>query len=52
MTEDEKREIAEFRALCKEAALKIDPETAEIASWFTRVVDPYDILEDVREGGE
>ena len=37
------REI--WLAIRKEAALKIDPETAEIDWWIVQTSDPYDIKE-------
>ena len=33
----------QWYAMCKEAGLKIDPETAEVDWWFAYTLDPYDI---------
>jgi hypothetical protein len=33
----------EFRAIRKEAGLRIDPATAKVTWWFAQVVDPYGI---------
>ena len=33
----------EWRAIRKEAGLRIDPATAKVTWWFAQVVDPYGI---------
>jgi hypothetical protein len=35
--------VEQWLAIREEAGLKIDPETAEVASWFTQVGDPYGV---------
>jgi hypothetical protein len=37
------RRIKEFTERCREAGLKIDPETAEIYMTYTEAIDPYHI---------
>jgi hypothetical protein len=44
---DQQRE--EFLAICKEAGLKIDPETAEVHWTYGSVVDPYGIFPPLEE---
>jgi hypothetical protein len=44
-TAAEKAEIERWLAVRKEAALEIDPDTAEIHHSHTRYFDPYNVLE-------
>jgi hypothetical protein len=39
-------EVRRWLAIRKEEALRIDPETAEIGSWPTRMFDPYCVLDE------
>jgi hypothetical protein len=46
MTDDEREEFIKIR---KQAALKIDPETAEVASWAVDVMNPYGVYPTAEE---
>lgn len=41
--------VAQWRAIRKEAGLKIDPETAEVFWTFAETLDPYGIYPDLPE---
>jgi hypothetical protein len=43
MSEIEKREIEEWLAMCKEEALKIDPQTAKLHWEYGELSDPYGV---------
>ncbi len=45
-TASEKAEIEQWLAIRKEAALKIDPETAEVCSFYVQVLDPYGVRDE------
>jgi hypothetical protein len=42
-------DVEQWLAIRKEAALKIDPETAEVAWWYAQTLDPYGIDPDLPE---
>ena len=46
---ERKAAVDEWLALRKEAALTIDPETAEVMWVYTQVLDPYGVIDDLRE---
>jgi hypothetical protein len=46
MTDDEREEFIEIR---KQAGLKIDPETAEVASWHVDMQNPYGVYPTAEE---
>ena len=43
MTNNIRTTVQECLAICKEAGLRIDPETAEVCWDYAQVVDPYGI---------
>ena len=45
-TSSEKAEIERWRAIRKEAALKIDPETAEVDWHYAQTLDPYGVCDE------
>jgi hypothetical protein len=45
-TAAERAEIERWLAIRKEEGLKIDPETAEVASWHALTFDPYGVMDD------
>ena len=49
MSELEQRqaEYEQFKAKRREEGLKIDAETAEVAFWYTQVVDPYEFWDKI-----
>ena len=45
----EETTIEQWLAIRKDAALKIDPQTAEVEWWFAQTCDPYGIDRDLPE---
>jgi len=48
-TSDQEFDVKEWLAIRKEAGLKIDPETAEVAWIYAQTLDPYGVHEDLPE---
>jgi hypothetical protein len=49
MTDDETLAVEQWLAIRKEAALQIDPETAEVYWDYAQVLDPYGVEPDLPE---
>ena len=44
---DDQLTVEQWLEIRKEAALRIDPETAEVDWWYAQVLDPYDVYRDL-----
>jgi hypothetical protein len=46
---ENKMAVKQWLAICEDAALQIDPETAEFTFWWGQIMDPYGIHPDLPE---
>jgi hypothetical protein len=49
MREDDEMSVDQYLAIRKEAALKIDPDTAEVDWSYIQIMDPYGVRADLPE---